>query len=73
MHLGGLNLDAREARQIRRVKILGCGTFVPRGHDLLMIEELARIPADAEPASEFRYRNAVVDPQHPVRGRVPVR
>ncbi len=27
-----------------------------------MIEELARIPADAEPASEFRYRNAVVDP-----------
>ena len=25
-HLGGLNLDAREARAIRRVKILGCGT-----------------------------------------------
>jgi glucosamine--fructose-6-phosphate aminotransferase (isomerizing) len=27
-----------------------------------MIEELARIPSDAEPASEFRYRNPVVDP-----------
>ena len=27
-----------------------------------LIEELARIPADAEPASEFRYRNPVVDP-----------
>jgi len=25
-------------------------------------EELARIPSDAEPASEFRYRNPVVDP-----------
>jgi glucosamine--fructose-6-phosphate aminotransferase (isomerizing) len=25
------------------------------------VEELARIPADAEPASEFRYRNPVVD------------
>ena len=27
-----------------------------------LIEELARIPADAEPACEFRYRNPVVDP-----------
>src|SRR5206468_11247049 len=25
-HLGGLNIDAREARAIRRVKILGCGS-----------------------------------------------
>jgi glucosamine--fructose-6-phosphate aminotransferase (isomerizing) len=28
----------------------------------LLVEELARIPSDAEPASEFRYRNPVVDP-----------
>ena len=63
VHLGGLNLDAREARQIRRVKILGCGTSYHAGMiGAQMIEELARIPADAEPASEFRYRNAVVDP-----------
>ncbi len=27
-----------------------------------MIEELARMPADAEPASEFRYRNPVIEP-----------
>jgi glucosamine--fructose-6-phosphate aminotransferase (isomerizing) len=27
-----------------------------------LVEELARIPADAEPASEFRYRSPVVDP-----------
>ena len=25
-HLGGLNLDARETRAIKRVKILGCGS-----------------------------------------------
>ena len=25
-HLGGLNLAAREAREFRRVKILGCGS-----------------------------------------------
>src|SRR5690606_30670980 len=28
----------------------------------LMIEALSRIPADAETASEFRYRNPVIDP-----------
>ena len=27
-----------------------------------MIEELARVPADAEPASEFRYRNPIIEP-----------
>ena len=29
----------------------------------LLIEGLSRIPADAEPASEFRYRNPVIDPE----------
>ncbi|MEV0441876.1 glutamine--fructose-6-phosphate transaminase (isomerizing) [Streptomyces spectabilis] len=63
VHLGGLNLDAHDARKVRRVKILGCGTSYHAGMiGAQMIEELARIPADAEPASEFRYRNAVVDP-----------
>ncbi|MFD8549800.1 glutamine--fructose-6-phosphate transaminase (isomerizing) [Streptomyces sp. NPDC059649] len=63
VHLGGLNLDAREARTIRRVKILGCGTSYHAGQiGAQMIEELARIPSDAEPASEFRYRDPVVDP-----------
>ena len=37
------------------------------------IEELARIPADAEPASEFRYRNPVVERGHAVRRGEPVR
>jgi glutamine---fructose-6-phosphate transaminase (isomerizing) len=62
-HLGGINIDARQAREIRRVKILGCGSAYYSG--LLgarLIEEMARIPADAEPASEFRYRNPVVEP-----------
>ncbi|MES9555315.1 glutamine--fructose-6-phosphate transaminase (isomerizing) [Streptomyces sp. NPDC086796] len=63
VHLGGLNLDAREARGVRRIKILGCGTSYHAGQiGAQLIEELARIPADAEPASEFRYRNPVVDP-----------
>jgi glucosamine--fructose-6-phosphate aminotransferase (isomerizing) len=61
-HLGGLNLDAREAREFRRVKIIGCGSAYYAGlMGAQLIEELARIPADAEPASEFRYRNPVVE------------
>jgi glucosamine--fructose-6-phosphate aminotransferase (isomerizing) len=62
-HLGGLNLDAHQARGIRRVKILGCGSAYYVGQiGASMIEELARIPADAEAASEFRYRNPVIEP-----------
>ena len=62
-HLGGLNIDAREARAIQRVKILGCGSaYYASQVGAQLIEELARIPADTEPASEFRYRNPVVEP-----------
>ncbi len=62
-HLGGLNLDPRETRGIRRVKILGCGSAYYVGQmGASMIEELARIPADAEAASEFRYRDPVIEP-----------
>ncbi len=61
--LDGLNLGPRELRWFRRVKILGCGSAYYVGQiGASMIEELARIPADAEPASEFRYRNPIVEP-----------
>ncbi|MFC7503954.1 glutamine--fructose-6-phosphate transaminase (isomerizing), partial [Nocardioides sp. GCM10030258] len=62
-HLGGLNMDARQLRAIRRVKILGCGSAYYVGQmGAALIEELARIPADAEAASEFRYRNPIIEP-----------
>jgi glucosamine--fructose-6-phosphate aminotransferase (isomerizing) len=61
-HLGGLNLTVREAREIKRVKILGCGTACYAGElGAQLIEDLARVPANAEAASEFRYRNPVVE------------
>ena len=61
-HLGGLNLDARELREFRRVLVLGCGSAYYSGQvGAQLIEDLARIPASAEPASEFRYRNPVVE------------
>lgn len=62
-HLGGLNLDPRETRAIRRVKVLGCGSAYYVGQmGAGLVEELARIPADAEAASEFRYRNPIIEP-----------
>jgi glutamine---fructose-6-phosphate transaminase (isomerizing) len=61
--LGGINLDARQLRSIRQVKFLGCGSAYYAGQmGAVLVEELARVPSDAEPASEFRYRNPVVDP-----------
>jgi glutamine---fructose-6-phosphate transaminase (isomerizing) len=62
-HLGGLDLSARDLLTVRRVKILGCGSAYYAGlAGARLIEGLARLPADAETASEFRYRNPVIDP-----------
>jgi glucosamine--fructose-6-phosphate aminotransferase (isomerizing) len=62
-HLGGVDLSAREVLALRRIKVVGCGSAhyagVAGAH---LIESLTRIPADAEVASEFRYRSPVVQP-----------
>ncbi|MGM1058599.1 glutamine--fructose-6-phosphate transaminase (isomerizing) [Saccharothrix sp. Mg75] len=61
--LDGVGLTPQDYQRIRRVKLLGCGSAYYAGQvGAQLVEELARIPADAEPASEFRYRNPVVDP-----------
>ncbi|MDX2170561.1 MAG: glutamine--fructose-6-phosphate transaminase (isomerizing) [Deltaproteobacteria bacterium] len=61
-HLGGLNLTPRDLLDIKRVKILGCGSAYYSGiGGAHLIESLTRVPADAEPASEFRYRNPVIE------------
>ena len=61
-HLGGVEFAARELLEVRRIKILGCGSaYIAGCLGAQMIEQLARIPAHAEPASEFRYRNPVIE------------
>lgn len=61
-HLGGLNLQPRDLLKITRIKILGCGSAYYAGMaGAHMIESLARLPVDAEPAAEFRYRNPVIE------------
>lgn len=61
-HIGGLEMAARELLEVKRVKILGCGSaFIAGSVGAHLIEQLARVPAHAEPASEFRYRNPVIE------------
>ena len=61
-HLGGLNLGARDLMDIRRIKILGCGSAYYAGiAGAHIFETLTRVPSDAEPAAEFRYRNPVIE------------
>jgi len=60
--LGGLEDATRELLETRRVKILGCGSAWIAGRaGAQLIEQLARLPADAEPAAEFRYRNPIIE------------
>src|SRR5207249_4549358 len=61
--LGGLSTLPGALRDIRRIIILGCGTSWHAGLiGEYMLEEQARIPVEVEYASEFRYRNPLVEP-----------
>ena len=61
--LGGLNMSPAELRAITRVVITACGTSWHAGMiGEYLIEELARIPVEVEYASEFRYRNPILEP-----------
>ena len=55
---GGLNISARDLRQIDRFHFLACGSA---WHACLvtehLIERFARVPVEVDYASEFRYRN----------------
>jgi glucosamine--fructose-6-phosphate aminotransferase (isomerizing) len=62
-HLGGLNMTDSDMRAVSRIIITACGTS---WHAALigkyLLEGLARIPVSVEYASEFRYRDPVMDP-----------
>jgi len=58
----GLNLTDDDIKRINRVVITACGTSWHSGLiGETMLEEWARIPVEVEYASEFRYRNPVLD------------
>jgi glucosamine--fructose-6-phosphate aminotransferase (isomerizing) len=60
--LGGFDLTPRAMTEISSVVFLGCGTSFHAGMvGAMALEAIARIPARAEIASEYRSRNPVVD------------
>jgi glutamine---fructose-6-phosphate transaminase (isomerizing) len=62
VRLGGLNISDEDLLRVQRIVITACGTSWHAGLiGEYMIEELARIPTEVEYASEFRYRNPIVD------------
>ena len=57
-----LNLTAFKAKQIRKITITACGTAAHAGMvGKMLIERIARVPVEVDIASEFRYRDPIVD------------
>ncbi len=55
-------LPGLDISSIKRIIIVACGTSWHAGLIAeFMLEELARIPTEVEYASEFRYRNPIID------------
>ncbi len=62
VRLGGLRAVEKRLRQINRIVIVSCGTSYHSGLvGEYLLEEIAGIPTEVEMASEFRYRNPIVD------------
>ncbi|HOJ62826.1 MAG TPA: glutamine--fructose-6-phosphate transaminase (isomerizing) [Spirochaetota bacterium] len=60
--LGGLNLTPQELFLIERINIIACGTSYHAGLvGAYAIEELARMNVRVEIASEYRYKNPIIE------------
>src|SRR6266508_1704658 len=61
--LEGLGMAEEELRDLRRMVIVACGTAYHAGVvGRYAIEEWARVPVEPDIASEWIYRNPVIDP-----------
>jgi len=61
--LEGLGMNEDELRNLRRIVIVACGTAYHAGVvGRYAIEEWARVPVEPDVASEWIYRNPVIDP-----------
>ena len=62
IQLGGLTEVSKELIKIRRIILTGCGTAWHAGLiGEYLFEDLAKIPAEVEYASELRYRNPIIE------------
>lgn len=56
-------LSAQEIAELDRVVLIGCGTSLNAAHvGRHLVEQFSGLPAEAESASEFRYRNPYIGP-----------
>ena len=57
-----LNLSAEIAQRIEKMYIIACGTAAHAGMvGKVLIENIARLPVELDIASEFRYRDPILD------------
>ncbi len=62
IQLGGLDEVARDLVKTRKIVLTACGTAWHAGLvGEYLFEDLARIPTEVEYASEFRYRNPIIE------------
>ncbi len=68
-HLGGITEQIDRIKNAHRIYITACGTSWHAGlMGKYLIEEYARIPVHVEYASEFRYRNPIINSKTVVIG-----
>lgn len=61
-HLGGLNMSIDDMQHIQRIVLIACGTSSYAGMiGKYAFERLAGIPTEVDVASEFRYRDPILD------------
>ena len=61
-HLGGLNMTEDQMRSINRIILIACGTASYAAMvGKYAFERLAGIPTEVDVASEFRYRDPIID------------
>lgn len=62
VYLDEMDISEEDFRAVRSIKIAACGTSWHAGIAAkYMLEELARVPVEVDYASEFRYRNPVLN------------
>jgi len=62
--LDQMEISEAEFRATEKINIIACGTSWHAGQaSKFMIETLARVPVEVDYASEWRYRNPIVDPK----------
>jgi glucosamine--fructose-6-phosphate aminotransferase (isomerizing) len=62
--LDRMEISESQFREAEKINIIACGTSWHAGQaGKFMIETLARVPVEVDYASEWRYRNPIVDPK----------